>query len=186
MRNNIDEVLNAIVEEGFTTTVFFIPILLVVLGLFNVLGLSLISGFFLSVAIATAIFFVRIYLRLGSRVVPKRSVKEAVLVGLISSIPYLIYVAVLQLINNSLSPILPTLAFVDYLMWSYYKSLDGEVCVDRVVRWCLFWSIFNVAFGIIYALKGVSLTLIAWFSCWIGFAIALISLKPKISNALRV
>ncbi len=184
---NIDEVLNAIVEEGFTTTVFFIPILLVVLGLFNVLGLSLISGFFLSVAIATAFFSVRIYLRLGGRVISKRSVKEAVLVGLISSIPHLAYVAFLELINGSLSSVLPTLAFLDYLMWRYYKSLDGEVCMERVVKWCVLWSIFNLTLGTIYALtRGVGLNLMAWFSCWIGFAIALISLKPKISNALRV
>lgn len=130
---NIDEVLNAIVEEGFTTTVFFIPILLVVLGLFNVLGLSLISGFFLSVAIATAIFFVRIYLRLGGRVISKRSVKEAVLVGLISSIPHLAYVAFL-VVDKRISKLSSSnarifrLSNVALLQELGRRGLHGESC----------------------------------------------------------
>ncbi len=75
-------------------------------------------------------------------------------------------------------------AFITYLMWRYYESLEGSVNLKRVIRLCIYISTFNVAIGLIYALKGLSLTLI-WLSCWIGLILALTVLEKLYFNDNR-
>ena len=170
---NIDTVLNAIVEEGFAATVFFIPILVVILSIFKLYGLSLILGFLISVIVTTTLFVVRVYLRLKEKTVVKKNVKEAALVGVIVSATFLIYTAIYSAVASSNFALCLVFAFVTYMLWRYYESLEGEVGVGRVVKPCIFISIFNVALGFIYALNGLSFTLIVWFLCWIGLIVAL-------------
>ncbi len=61
---DVDRVLNAIVEEGFTATIYFISISMVILSIFKLCGLSLILGFLVSVIVTTAFFVVGVHLRL--------------------------------------------------------------------------------------------------------------------------
>ena len=178
---NIDTVINAIVEEGFTATIFFIPILIAVLSIFKLYGLSLILGFLTSVIITTALFAVRVYFRLEGKSLAERNVKEAVLVGVIVSATFTVYTAIYSAITSS-NFVCLALAFVTYLMWRYYENLEDSLNLKRVVKSCIILSMFNVALGFIYALKGFSPTLIVWFSCWIGLIVALTFLSSRNSG----
>jgi len=178
---NIDTVINAIVEEGFTATIFFIPILMVVLSIFKLYGLSLILGFLISVIITTTLFVVRVYFRLEGKILAERNVKEAVLVGIIVSATFTVYTAIYSAITSS-NFVCLALAFVTYLMWGYYENLECSVDLRRVVKSCVVLSMFNVALGFIYALEGLSPTLIVWFSCWLGLIVALTFLSFRNSG----
>ena len=178
---NIDVIINAIVEEGLITAVLFIPILTVVVNIFRLCGLSLFLGVLVSIMIATALFVVRLYLRLKEKTVVEKNVKEAALAGVIVSATFLVYTAIYSAVT-SLNSVPFVIAFVTYILWRYYGNLEGAISVKRVVKLCIFVSIFNVALGFIYALEGLSFTLTAWFSCWIGLIVALIISKRFIAN----
>jgi len=166
--------LNAVVEEGFTALVFFFPILIVFLSVFRLYGLPLSLGFLTSVIVTTALFIVRVHLRLKMKTESAEvRIKEAILVGVIVVTTFLIYTAIYSAIALSNFAVCFVLAFVTYMMWRYYESLEGEVSVGRIVRLCIYVSIFNIIFGLIYALKNLSFALIVWFSCWIGLIVAL-------------
>lgn len=179
---DIDVILNAIVEEGFTATIYFIPISIVTLSIFKLYGILLILGFIVSVIITTAFFVTRLHLRLKGKSVNEKNVKEAVLVGTITSATFTVYTAAYSAIVKS-NFVCFALAFITYLMWRYYESLEGPVNLKRVVRLCMYVSTFNVVIGLIYALKGLSFTI--WLSCWIGLIFALIVLEKLYFNDNR-
>jgi SAM-dependent methyltransferase len=144
---NIDTVINAIVEEGFTATVFFIPILMVVLDV--VAG----SGYYAAVV-------AEIVGKKGKVIAIERIPKLAERAR--RNLEYLGYDNVIIVVGDGTKGYPPAnlvclaLPFVTYLMWRYYENLEGYVDLRRIVKSCVILSMFNVALDFIYALNGFS------------------------------
>ncbi len=137
---SIDTILNAIVEEGFAAIIYFIPISMVVLSIFKLYGSSLILGFLTSLIITAVLFVVRVYVRLKGKTLAEKNLKESVLVGAIISATFLMYTVIYSAITSS--NFVPfAFAFVTYILWKYYKNLEGTVSIKRVLKMCIFISI---------------------------------------------
>ncbi len=150
-----------------------LPISMVVLSIFKLYGSSLILGFLTSLIITAVLFVVRVYVRLKGKTLAEKNLKESVLVGAIISATFLMYTVIYSAITSS--NFVPfAFAFITYILWRYYKNLEGTVSIKRVLKMCIFVSIFNISLGSIYALRGLNSSLILWFSCWIGLIVALI------------